>query len=1218
MEGEYCEYEVYQAYYSAEYSNLSGYAEGISSYIEDWYGYGEYSGYIDYAPYEDCCDDRELEYYYVYLPGHGYVRRYKQSGGDIQAYGGYIGIAPFSVPILPPLPTMPSDFPSANIIDVPVSVTTVLDIQTAVDWIAANGNIANAYRIRLNFPGNNAIGTTTINFNTGHNIIVDSYNGENQIWLHHGTAVGNQRHILIANNVGQNPIGATVEIRDVTLSRNIGTGAGTVGTNTLGGGVEIRIGRLFMNHERANISNARATVGGAIIIAPYVDSIRFWLRAGKIENNVSTGNAGAIWADGVGVPIHKVMTGGYIRNNHAYGSGGAFSICCWIKMWVDGTEIYGNSAISDGGAFHVSGIGDNYLYVLTGEIHSNIANNNGGAIYVDGAGSLSLVGGYIYNNRAVSTSWMNGNGGGIFSQWSVNINVFGGSVTNNHASGDGGGIHLNHVNTWDIVYPLNISGNRARGNGGGLWSSNFGDPIVLCDLVAISNNTAGGNGGGIYHAFTGPPTLILRGGTIGDNGHATTVYTHGGGTFPDITMSPVNINTQNGGGVYVANGSFRIDYGNITGNAALGTGTTEGSGGAVHAGGAGGGVIPTAIIYMYGSGTKNLNNNQARIGGAIGLAGNSSGLNHTNNTGPVNLVGNSATQQGGALVINDRAVANDLNLNEHWIIDGNTAGTSGGGIHMHNSTLTIIGTTITNNEVTGTTLGGGGVFVGDLSTFNIHPESLIACNTAYAGGGVLFYGAGNFAQTAGVFMHGGTIRNNTATGKNPTIHGGGGVALISNSIWGEFEPVRFVMHDGYIINNTSYSSGGGVNVGGVNIGIGNNERFYMYNGTISGNTARQGGGIYVASLHAVTEWVFIPPNPPVQVTVPRAVILTGGEISNNQATTTPTAQYAAREVDPTTGAITPGVYNGSGGGIYVVREAGITIENTDITNNHAYEMGGGIFTEWYQYYVAALTEVDVYTNLTIADTTTFEYNTAGQGDFLPPTNAHAWTNIPGLLQGGTQSIHNHPINNYDINFRREAITTIPFTFHKTTSNVYTASNLVNIADITPFLLEGAYFSLFRFEGAGTPPDFVTYPSANWERIYNAERSTGLLTDPITMGLTPDGIYHLVETLAPVGFQVPFGQWRIIHDDNAPGDFIIIAVGGSAPSFEYLDGYFYVGNVPDFMLPLTGGFANNRMIWVGGLIFMLGFAVWGYWYVDTADRKRPRPPREYSKTDLLMM
>jgi len=105
---------------------------------------------------------------------------------------------------------------------------------------------------------------------------------------------------------------------------------------------------------------------------------------------------------------------------------------------------------------------------------------------------------------------------------------------------------------------------------------------------------------------------------------------------------------------------------------------------------------------------------------------------------------------------------------------------------------------------------------------------------------------------------------------------------------------------------------------------------------------------------------------------------------------------------------------------------------------------------------------------------------------------------------------------------------------------------------------------------------------------------------------------LVEKLAPAGFQVPFGQWRITHDDNAPGDFIIIAVGGSAPSFEYLDGYFYVGNIPDFILPLTGGFANNRMIWVGGLIFMLGFAVWGYWYVDTADRKRPRPPGNKQK------
>ncbi|MCL2362971.1 MAG: hypothetical protein FWC73_14315, partial [Defluviitaleaceae bacterium] len=523
-------------------------------------------------------------------------------------------------------------------------------------------------------------------------------------------------------------------------------------------------------------------------------------------------------------------------------------------------------------------------------------------------------------------------------------------------------------------------------------------------------------------------------------------------------------------------------------------------------------------------------------------------------------------------------------------INDNEAGRSGGGIHINQSRVTLNGCTIQGNEAlgigTGAGGGGGGIFIGGLNTLLvIQSGTLIDDNTAYIGGGIRILGHGsNVGQNNryGIIMHGGTISNNTATATNTANHGGGGVA-VQSMFSGAWDYVVFGMYGGYIIGNVSYR-GGGINVN-------YNAETIIGDGTISGNIARQGGGIYVYSSRSAMEFL---PHPPWTINRPRAVRILGGTITNNQATTTPTAQYTPREVNPTTGAvITPGIYNGSGGGIYVVMGSGAQISNASITNNHAHEMGGGIFTELYQYYVATLTESDVYTNLVIANTTTFEDNTAGQGDFLPPTNAYDWTNIPGQAQGGSQSIHNHPINNYDINFRREAVTTIPFTFHKTTSNVYTTPNLVNIADITPFLLEGAYFSLFRFEGTGTPPTTVIYPSADWERVYYDVRSTGLLANPITMEITPDGIYHLVEILAPSGFQTPFGQWRITHDDNAPGEFVIFAVGGSAPSFEYLDGFFYVGNIPDFELPLTGRTGHNLILWAGSLALLAGFGMWAY-------------------------
>ena len=73
---------------------------------------------------------------------------------------------------------------------------------------------------------------------------------------------------------------------------------------------------------------------------------------------------------------------------------------------------------------------------------------------------------------------------------------------------------------------------------------------------------------------------------------------------------------------------------------------------------------------------------------------------------------------------------------------------------------------------------------------------------------------------------------------------------------------------------------------------------------------------------------------------------------------------------------------------------------------------------------------------------------------------------------------------------------------------------------------------------------------------------------MTLGLR----YQLVEILAPAGYQIPFGQWRITTDGT---DFTITVIGDSStPIFVdyYLDGdeARFLGNWPDFDLPLTGG------------------------------------------------
>jgi hypothetical protein len=346
------------------------------------------------------------------------------------------------------------------------------------------------------------------------------------------------------------------------------------------------------------------------------------------------------------------------------------------------------------------------------------------------------------------------------------------------------------------------------------------------------------------------------------------------------------------------------------------------------------------------------------------------------------------------------------------------------------------------------------------------------------------------------------------------------------------------MHGGIIRDNTAPVGGG----------VSSNANFTMHAGTIGhtdpalSNTATYyGGGVWTAGTFTLTG------------TNPKT-------ITNNEA------RY--------------------GGGVWVAEAALLTMAtdatNVSITNNHAAYDGGGVFTENYEYKMlltlsAGGTAV-YYQNITLRDDTVFSGNTAGNGPHGPPTNANA-TTLPNILFASTSGGIAHPINNLDINFRLDVI---PFVFHKATQDIYSATGLVNIEDIEPYLLEGAYFALFRFVGTGTAPDFAPIPSDQWVLAYEDERSSGDLGDPIEMFLTPGGIYHLVETAAPAGYRIPLGQWRIVFDDSVPGDFLITAKG-EVPAFAYLDGYFYVGNWQQLVLPLMGGMSSN-------IFFIFGTAV----------------------------
>ena len=172
-----------------------------------------------------------------------------------------------------------------------------------------------------------------------------------------------------------------------------------------------------------------------------------------------------------------------------------------------------------------------------------------------------------------------------------------------------------------------------------------------------------------------------------------------------------------------------------------------------------------------------------------------------------------------------------------------------------------------------------------------------------------------------------------------------------------------------------------------------------------------------------------------------------------------------------------------------------------------------------------------------------------------------------------------------------------------------------LSQIENMLLPGAVFALYRFTGTGTPPSGLV-PAANWSRMAGLHTSTGDPLQPIglRMGYRGDqtfSYYQLVELVAPVGHDVPFGQWRIRMDVNdlVTNDVTFaITVQGHAPGLVRLSdetGYvFAVGNARQFELPLTGGVGVRTGVMASGFaVVFAGFGAVGYLAVAGKGRRK---------------
>ena len=317
---------------------------------------------------------------------------------------------------------------------------------------------------------------------------------------------------------------------------------------------------------------------------------------------------------------------------------------------------------------------------------------------------------------------------------------------------------------------------------------------------------AKGRGGGVY-VYSGSGTFNMYGGSITGNratGDGGGVYKSGSNSSFNMYGGSITGNTANsyGGGVYVDGGGFTMSGGTIGGTKTGETNTATYGGGGVYA---------KANFEMTGG---SITGNETNRGGGVYVTGKGSFTMSASADGQniPSITGNNATENGGGVYVIGSSSTFEM-----------TGGSIGG----------------TNENDANTAYRGGGVCV-DCSKFTMSASadgqnipSITGNNATENGGGVYVIGSSStFKMTGGTI--GGTDANDANTATN-----GGGVCVSKN---GSFE----MSGSSCITNNKADSYGGGVNINYAS------ATFTMKGGSITGNNAAYGGGVYTVNEFKMT------------------------------------------------------------------------------------------------------------------------------------------------------------------------------------------------------------------------------------------------------------------------------------------------------------------------------------------------------------------------------
>jgi hypothetical protein len=342
-------------------------------------------------------------------------------------------------------------------------------------------------------------------------------------------------------------------------------------------------------------------------------------------------------------------------------------------------------------------------------------------------------------------------------------------------------------------------------------------------FTAVNNSTDGPNG---LPSITTDITIVGNGATITRDPAAPAfrifhVAAGGSLTLAGVTLSggsATSASPGNDGGAIYNRGTV-----NLTGNTSITNSTASADGGAVYNRG----------MFNIAAESSIAGNTTGDDGGGVYTS--SGTLNVTGGT----ITDNTAGDEGGGI----RSVDSTITLTGANITDNTATGGSGGGVYTTSTTLTITDGVFSGN---GGNSGGGLYFTNSPSAASLEGVQILN-NTGTNGGGLYLTSSGQAALTSV------TVSGNQATSSAAGIWSGGTLTLtdsiVSNNgntsqpgsaggirAAGATLTVNDTVISGNLVNSSS-GSGGGVYILSAGTAL-------INGGEISGNDARNGGGLY--------------------------------------------------------------------------------------------------------------------------------------------------------------------------------------------------------------------------------------------------------------------------------------------------------------------------------------------------------------------------------------